>query len=234
MKDTESEIKSVRLTFSQCPSNMSASPPNRSANIGDWELMMGGQWSNLTDLPSAENNFCKDRHVWRQNGWHKWVVLCIYCPSCPPCCCKGSPTDLPSTGNIFQRHVSRPNWLTYMSSNSFPNRIGEKIVGFHVSSLKRIMFKVQFVCGLFSIFKKKNKNKKTNKGRRQRQINLKILKNLFKKKIFKKKIFRAKPPWSNPHISNHHNRIKDIHQDSPKSDKLGIGKGCHALLTRFK
>ena len=116
-----------------------------------------------TDLPSAENNFCKDRHVWRQNGWHKWVVLCIYCPSCPPCCCKGSPTDLPSTGNIFQRHVSRPNWLTYMSSNSFPNRIGEKIVGFHVSSLKRIMFKVQFVCGLFSIFKKKTKTKRQTK-----------------------------------------------------------------------
>ena len=65
-----------------------------------------------------------------------------------------------------------------MSSNSFPNRIGEKIVGFYVSSLKRINVQGSVCLWVVYNFQKKNKNKKTNKGRRQRQINLKILKNL--------------------------------------------------------
>ena len=113
---------------------------------------------------------------------------CIYCPSCPPLLLQGFP---PLTSHqqetFFKDMVSRPNWLTHMSSNSFPNRIGEKIVGFYVSSLKRINAQGSVCLWVVYNFQKKNKNKKTNKGRRQRQINIKILKNLFKKKNLKKK-----------------------------------------------
>ena len=143
---------------------MSASPPNRSANIGDWELMMGGQWSNSTDLPPAENNFCKDRHVWRQNGWHKWVVLAFIVRPAPPCCCKGFPHWPPINRKLFSKtwFQGQIDWHTWVL---IPFQIGleKKLWVFMLVLWKELMFKVQFVCGLFTIFKKKTKTKRQTK-----------------------------------------------------------------------
>jgi len=50
-----------------------------------------------------------------------------------------------------------------MSSNSFPNRIGEKIVGFYVSSLKRINVQGSVCLWVVYNFQKKTKTKRQTK-----------------------------------------------------------------------
>ena len=56
-----------------------------------------------------------------------------------------------------------------MSSNSFPNRIGEKIVGFYVSSLKRI--NVQGSVCLWVVYNFQKKQKQKDKQRKKTKAN---------------------------------------------------------------